>query len=76
MKRWLILLMAALGGCVERTMTFQSNPPGALVYVNNQEIGRTPMRRDFTWYGNYDVVLRKDGYETLKTAIEEARDKS
>jgi hypothetical protein len=25
------------------------------------------MTRDFTWYGTYDVVLRKEGYETLKT---------
>ena len=29
--------------------------------------GRTPVTRDFTWYGNYDVALRKEGYETLKT---------
>jgi len=25
------------------------------------------MRYDFTWYSNYDVTLRKDGWETLKT---------
>jgi len=22
---------------------------------------------DFTWYGRYDVEIRKDGYDTLKT---------
>lgn len=48
-------------------MTIQSNPPGALVYLNNQELGRTPMTRDFKWYGDYDVQLRLEGYETLKT---------
>jgi hypothetical protein len=52
-------------GCVRRTMSVRSDPPGALVYMNGQEIGRTPLTRDFTWYGAYDVQLRKEGYETL-----------
>lgn len=62
-----IVFVAATGGCVERMMTIESNPPGALVYMNGQEIGRTPLTRDFTWYGNYDVAVRREGYETLKT---------
>jgi hypothetical protein len=57
----------SLAGCVEQTMTIQSNPPGALVYLNNQEVGRTPLTKDFKWYGDYDVHLRLEGYETLKT---------
>jgi PEGA domain len=61
-------LLFVAGGCVERTLSVQSNPPGALVYLNNQEVGRTPVRRDFLWYGDYEVVLRKDGYQTLKTS--------
>lgn len=48
-------------------MTLTSNPPGALVYLNDQEVGRTPVTREFTWYGDYDVQLRKEGYETVKT---------
>ena len=44
-----------------------SEPSGALVYLNGEEVGRTPMRYDFMWYSDYDVTLRKDGYETLKT---------
>jgi hypothetical protein len=59
------LLLSA--GCVRRTLTVTSNPPGALVFLNGTEVGRTPLKRDFTWYGTYDVVLRKEGYETLKT---------
>jgi len=64
-----LICLAALplAGCVERTMTITSSPPGALVYLNDQEIGRTPITRPFLWYGNYDVAVRKDGYETLKT---------
>ncbi|HEY0008015.1 MAG TPA: PEGA domain-containing protein, partial [Tepidisphaeraceae bacterium] len=56
-----------LSGCVERQMTITSDPPNALVYLNGQEAGRTPIQRDYTWYGNYDVQVRADGHQTLKT---------
>ena len=64
----LIPLLAAAGGCVERTLTITSEPSGALVEVNGEEFGRTPVTRDFTYYGKFDVTLRKEGYETLKEA--------
>jgi len=54
------------GGCgVERTLQIESNPPGALVHLNGEEVGRTPMRKAFVWYGTYDVQLRKESYRTL-----------
>lgn len=63
-----VCLLALLGaGCVQRIIAINSNPPGALVYLNDLEVGRTPMSKEFLWYGDYDVVLRRDGYETLKT---------
>jgi hypothetical protein len=62
-----LALLTAAPGCVRRSLTVTSDPPGALVYLNGQEFGRTPVTRDFTWYGNYDVALRMEGYETLKT---------
>ena len=65
--RLLPLLLPFIGGCVERTITVNSTPPGALVFLNDQEVGRTPLTRDFLWYGNYDVTVRADGYETIKT---------
>jgi hypothetical protein len=57
----------AAGGCLERELVVDSNPDGALVYMNDQEVGRTPIRREFRWYGTYDVVVRKEGYEPLRT---------
>jgi hypothetical protein len=54
-------------GCVQRQMTVLSEPEGAVVYLNDREMGRTPFTHEFLWYGNYDVVLRMDGYKTLKT---------
>ncbi len=61
--------IVAIAGCgrVDRQMRISSNPSGALVYLNGEEVGRTPCTVDFTWYGRYDVAIRKDGYETLKT---------
>lgn len=62
-----VMLAACLGGCVEREMTITSEPSGALVYVSDREVGRTPVSLPFTWYGDYDIILRRAGYKTLKT---------
>ena len=62
-----MLLMIISGGCVRRTLTVTTDPPGALVFLNGVEAGRSPLERDFTYYGTYDVAVRKEGYETLKT---------
>jgi hypothetical protein len=62
-----IWLSLATGCGVHRTLTVKSYPEGALVYLNGLEVGRTPVQHDFVWYGTYDVELRKDGYQTLKT---------
>jgi hypothetical protein len=60
-----ILLVLAMTGCVQRRMTIRSNPPGALVYVDDYEIGPTPVSTNFTYYGTRKIRLVKDGYETL-----------
>ena len=54
-------------GCVRRTLVITTEPPNALVFLNDQEIGRSKVSTDFLWYGDYDVVIRKSGYQTLKT---------
>lgn len=61
----LLVLVAASIGCVQRRMTIRSNPPGALVYVDDYEIGVTPVSHTFTYYGQRKIRLVKDGYETL-----------
>ncbi len=65
----LIMLALATTGCVEREWTLRSEPAGAIVYVSHVEVGRTPVTIDFTWYGDYEVIFRKEGYETLKTSV-------
>ena len=46
-------------------MTVRTNPPGALLYVDDYEIGTTPVSTNFTYYGSRKIRLVKDGYETL-----------
>jgi hypothetical protein len=70
--RVLILLtvsaMLFFNGCVRRRMTVRTNPPGATVYLDGKEIGRTPFSSDFDFYGKREFRVVKDGYET-KTVI-------
>ncbi len=63
-----LLLASVLSGCVgvRRELTVDSEPAGALVYLNGDEIGRTPLTREFPYYGTFDIKLRKDGYDTLE----------
>ena len=64
----MLVLAASLGGCVRRTMTIRTEPvSGARVFLNDEEVGRSPVAVDFTWYGDYDVIIRHPDYETLKT---------
>jgi hypothetical protein len=52
------LALLAVPGCVERKIVIGSSPPGALVTLNDVEVGRTPVKVPFTWYGDYDIRLR------------------
>jgi hypothetical protein len=65
----LLILVAILllpeTGCVRRRLNVRTNPPGALVYVDNQQIGTTPCSVDFVYYGTREIRLIKPGYETL-----------
>jgi hypothetical protein len=66
---FLTLVLAALcsGGCLKRTISITTEPPGALVWLNDVEVGRTPLETDFTFYGDYDVRIRREGYEPIIT---------
>jgi hypothetical protein len=70
--RWTVqlipcLLLLSAVGCARHSVSISSEPSGALVFINGNEVGRTPMKYDFDNFGDFDVVLRKDGFETLKT---------
>ncbi len=75
MPKLVLLILAPMLslGCVERRLLISSEPSGALVFLNDQEVGRTPLEVPFTWYGVYDVRLERDGYTTLQTTREAQR---
>lgn len=63
----LVLALFTLAGCVQRTISVTSEPAGALVFLNDQEVGRTPVRVPFTFYGGYHVRLERKDYVSLDT---------
>jgi hypothetical protein len=45
-------------------MMVRSDPPGARVILDGQEVGYTPVGIPFTYYGTRRLTLVKPGYET------------
>lgn len=68
-KRGLLLAACAVSilsgiGCVERRMTVRTVPSNALVVIDGQEVGHSPVSVPFTYYGDRQIKVHKDGYET------------
>ena len=67
--RWTIATGLAAGlaaGCVEQRYVVTTDPPGAIVLRNYQQIGAAPADDHFVYYGKYHFTVIKDGYETLQ----------
>ena len=68
MRRALLILpVLLLPACVQRRIVVTSDPPGALVWLNDREIGRTPAEAGFRYHGDYDVRLELPGYQPVHT---------
>jgi hypothetical protein len=65
----LFLTAFSLTGCggVQRELTINTQPAGALVTLNDEEIGVSPVTVSFNWYGDYSIRISKPGFETLNT---------
>ena len=64
---WILALCcwaSSLSGCVYRRLIVRSDPPGAQVILDGQEVGTTPVAVPFTYYGTRQLTLVKPGYET------------
>ena len=57
--------LLTLTGCVERRIQVTSSPAGARVWINDQQVGTTPVETRFTFYGNYDVRVELAGYNAI-----------
>lgn len=61
----LILVFGA--GCVRRVVQITSDPDGAVVWMNDREVGSTPCEVEILHYGEYDVRVEKPGWEPVMT---------
>ncbi len=61
----LLLTIAFASGCVQRKMVISTDPPGAVVTVNQTWRMKTPCTLPFKHYGTYDIQIEKDGYYPL-----------
>ncbi len=54
--------LALLGqGCVTRSITVRSDPPGAKTYLDGKYIGDTPVTTPFQHYGSRKIRLEEKG---------------
>ncbi|MDA7541321.1 PEGA domain-containing protein [bacterium] len=53
-------------GCLRRRLTVRSNPPGAMVYIDDVQVGNTPVSIPFTYYGTRTIRLEKDRFQTVE----------
>ncbi len=64
------VLMAACAGCVRKTFAVRTDPPGAVVYVDGEEIGRSPIH-NVPWFfdGTREITVAKAGYLTERRIV-------
>jgi hypothetical protein len=63
------VLSAALAGCISRTIEVRSDPPGARVYLDGEEMGRTPVSRPFLEYGSHRLLVAREEHEPVSEVI-------
>ena len=59
------LLAALCAGCAaQRTLTVESDPPGATLRIDDRVVGPTPYTENFSDYGTRRITLYKAGYHS------------
>ncbi len=63
-----LLLLAGNSGCnsVQKRLIVRTNPPGAIVNVDHQFVGHSPVSVPFTYHGTRQIKLEKDGFKTVQ----------
>jgi hypothetical protein len=66
-----LLLLGLLGGCsMQRSVTIDSDPTGAAIWVNGvKQPGTTPVTIPFSHYGRFDVRVEKPGYQSVASDV-------
>jgi len=57
----LVAIIFAFSGCVTRSITVKTEPSNALIYIDDELIGESPVTMPFTYYGTRKILIeRKD----------------
>ena len=60
---------ALLSGCLSKTMTVSSTPPGAILSINDVEMGPTPITTDWHGGGSYRFSLKLKDHSPLAETV-------
>jgi hypothetical protein len=63
------LVSAASGCAAQRELVITSDPPGALVRIDDQVVGLTPYTGSFVAYGTRRITLYREAYRTYSEKI-------
>ncbi len=55
----IVVIIFVSAGCVTRTIIVKTNPPNALVYIDNKLAGESPAIIPFIYYGTRKIVIEK-----------------
>ena len=64
----IIVLVVSISGCAailnqsRTSVSFNSDPPGAMVYIDGMPSGKTPMRLELSNKHDYMIQIKKEGY--------------
>lgn len=65
-----LVLLLFLAACVERRLWVRTDPPGAMVRINGDEVGRAPVSWRFDHYGTVLVEAELGGHQPVQEAFE------
>lgn len=57
------LPLLSLVGCVERALLVRSEPSGARIFLDGKDVGSTPARIPFDFYGTRELMIRHEPTE-------------
>lgn len=60
----LVLGIAIFPGCLERTLRIESDPPGARVFLDHDDVGVTPIEIPFSYGGVREFIILHEEGET------------
>ena len=70
-KLFIVILLAIFTSACAQQAAFVSNPPGAQVFIDGEEIGVTPCAFDYKLSNNaeHEVTIAKDGFEPVNFVV-------